>query len=62
MGLALDELKNTAGEVIEGENLKIIIDERISNFSVSDELLLIDYKENLLGQGGFIVKKENSCC
>ena len=62
MGLALDELKNSRGELIEGEDLKIIIDEKISQFSVKDELLLIDYQENLLGQGGFIVKRENSYC
>ena len=60
MGLALDELENTEEEILEEDNLKIIIDEKIKTFVSIGRVLTVDYINSHYGSG-FIVNGGSTC-
>ena len=60
MGLALDELENSIDQVIESDNMKILIDDRVSGFLESVPSLTVNYIETKYG-GGFVFEGIKSC-
>lgn len=60
MGLALDELENSSDQIIESDDMKILIDDRVSGFLETIPLLTLNYVESKYGSG-FVFEGLKSC-
>ncbi len=60
MGLALDELDTNSDQVIESNDFKILVDERVSGFLETIPALTVNYIETRNG-AGFVFEGLKSC-
>jgi Fe-S cluster assembly iron-binding protein IscA len=51
LGLALDELENSSDHIIESDDIKILVDDRVSDFLDSLPFLTVNYIETKHGSG-----------
>lgn len=60
MGLALDELDNCGDQIIESEDFKILVDDRVSGFLETIPALTVNYIETKYG-AGFVLEGLKTC-
>ena len=60
LGLALDELENSSDQIVESDDIKILVDERVSDFLETIPALTVNYIETKYG-AGFVFEGLKTC-
>lgn len=60
MGLALEELEESSDHVVESNQIKILLDDRIRQYIETGPRIVVDYRETPYGSG-FVVDGGSTC-